>query len=109
MICFAGVNKNKINVITRAEDISKSVAKSLFVESLIDQLCKLLEKDPTKRRRLYLGMCRKLYKMQLIDNTYNIEELAPLRGFYKQALIDALLAPNTRVFTAPPLKYGTSR
>lgn len=98
-----------MNIIHTAQDISTSTAKSLFIESLVDQICKLLEKDPIKRQIIYQAMCNKLYRLNLIDRTYIVEELAPLRGFYQQALIEAILSPETRLLVKPSIKFGSSR
>ncbi|KAK6617529.1 hypothetical protein RUM44_005117 [Polyplax serrata] len=104
-----GLSKKNMNIIHTAQDISTSTAKSLFIESLVDQICKLLEKDPIKRQIIYQAMCNKLYRLNLIDRTYIVEELAPLRGFYQQALIEAILSPETRLLVKPSIKFGSSR
>lgn len=35
---------------------------------------------------LFLAICDKLHELKLIDNSYNMIELEPLRGQYQQAL-----------------------
>ena len=47
--------------------------------------------------------------MHLVEATYNLEELAPLRGFYQQALLDAIITPTTRILPSPSFKLGSSR
>lgn len=76
---------------------ARSSANSIFVESLIDQLCKFLEKDPLRQRKIYEVICAKLFEMKLIENTYPIEELASLRGVYQQALV-SWISTDSRIY-----------
>jgi translation initiation factor 2-alpha kinase 1 len=59
---------------------------SLLVESLIQQLCTLLETDPKKSNLLYKKICERLYKMNLIDNSYAMSEFENMRFQFQSAL-----------------------
>lgn len=82
---------------------------SLFIESIIDQVCKLLEKDPHRQRKIYEVICTKLSEMHLIDETYQIEELASLRAHYQQALVSLITSPDTRTYKMSSLQLEWSR
>lgn len=81
----------------------------MFIESIVDQVCKLLEKDPLRQRKIYEVICAKLFEMQLIDETYRVEELASLRAHYQQALVSLITAPDSRSYNISPLKLEWSR
>ncbi|CAK9801674.1 Eukaryotic translation initiation factor 2-alpha kinase 1 [Anthophora plagiata] len=59
---------------------------SLLIQSLIHQLCILLEGDSVCRNKLYFAICDRLYELKLIDRSYNMIEFEPLRGQYQRAL-----------------------
>lgn len=59
---------------------------SLLVESLVQQLCTLLEPDSIKATKLYNVICEKLYEMKLIDESYSMEEFEVMRNRYQKAL-----------------------
>lgn len=47
---------------------------SLLVESLVQQLCTMLDSDPGRSHQLYHTICKQLHQMNLIDNTYAMGE-----------------------------------
>lgn len=47
---------------------------SLLVESLVQQLCTMLDPDPYRSHNLYHTICKQLHQMNLIDNTYAMGE-----------------------------------
>lgn len=51
-----------------------STPVSLLVESLVQQLCIMLEPDPNSSSHLYHNICEQLHKMNLIDKTYEMGE-----------------------------------
>ncbi|XP_017758254.1 PREDICTED: eukaryotic translation initiation factor 2-alpha kinase 1-like isoform X2 [Eufriesea mexicana] len=63
-----------------------TTSTSLLIESLIQQLCVLFEEDLVCRNKLYFAICDKLHELKLIDSSYNMIELEPLRDQYQQAL-----------------------
>ncbi|XP_026285032.1 eukaryotic translation initiation factor 2-alpha kinase 1-like [Frankliniella occidentalis] len=72
------------------QSLTRFSPTSLLVESLIDQLCKLMEKDSGKQKKLYHVICERLHQMQLIDDTYTIEEFQFMRSHYQKALYQLL-------------------
>lgn len=76
----------EINVIDRISKNRASTPISLLVQSLIQQLCSLLEKDQQKSSTLYELICQKLYQMNLIDNSYQMSEFETMRSQYQRAL-----------------------
>lgn len=72
---------------------------SLLVESLIEHLCRLLEKDPTNQQNLYKAICGKLHQMKLIDHTYRLEEFESLRSHYQKALLHLVSVAKSTVAT----------
>ncbi|KAG6453987.1 eukaryotic translation initiation factor 2-alpha kinase 1 isoform X2 [Manduca sexta] len=59
---------------------------SLLVQSLVKQLCTLLEKDTLKANQLYNTICEKLHSMKLIDDSYAMGEFEAMRSQYQRAL-----------------------
>ncbi|GAB0086074.1 eukaryotic translation initiation factor 2-alpha kinase 1 [Sergentomyia squamirostris] len=59
---------------------------SLLVESLLQQLCHLIEVDPMKSQRLYRSICEQLQQMNLIDDTWSMGEFEAMRSQYQKAL-----------------------
>ncbi|PSN54772.1 hypothetical protein C0J52_01990 [Blattella germanica] len=53
-------------------DANKLSPTSLLVESLVEELCKLLSRNSQQQKKLYDLICGKLYQMKLIDN-YKLE------------------------------------
>lgn len=68
------------------QSISHFTPVSLLIQSLIKQLCKLLGKTPGQQQRLYTVICHKLHQMNLIDQSYNVEEFEFMRSHYQRAL-----------------------
>ncbi|CAG5048269.1 unnamed protein product [Parnassius apollo] len=70
-------------------DIVNSTATtpiSLLVQSLVKQLCSLLEKDINSANQLYNKICEKLHSMNLIDDSYAMGEFEVMRSQYQRAL-----------------------
>ncbi|XP_058832900.1 eukaryotic translation initiation factor 2-alpha kinase 1-like [Topomyia yanbarensis] len=63
-----------------------STPVSLLVESLVQQLCGLLETDPTRAKELYSKICERLHAINLIDETYAMGEFEMMRSQYQKAL-----------------------
>nr|XP_021195110.2 eukaryotic translation initiation factor 2-alpha kinase 1 [Helicoverpa armigera] len=59
---------------------------SLLVQSLVKQLCSLLEKDSLRANQLYNTICEKLHSMNLIDDSYAMGEFEAMRSQYQRAL-----------------------
>lgn len=59
---------------------------SLLVESLIQQFCTMIEPDPELSSNLYTAICKQLYQMNLIDETYSMGEFELMRNQYRRAL-----------------------
>lgn len=63
-----------------------TTTSSLLIVSLVKQLCILFEDDSVCRNELYIAICNKFRELKLIDGSYNVMELEPLRSQYQQAL-----------------------
>ena len=63
-----------------------STPVSLLVESLVQQLCMMLENDPKRSMSLYHTICERLHAMNLIDETYAMGEFEMMRSQYQRAL-----------------------
>lgn len=59
---------------------------SLLVESLLQQLCSLLEADTKRSQMLYKSICEQLQQMNLIDDTWEMGEFEAMRSQYQRAL-----------------------
>ncbi|KAG8247361.1 Eukaryotic translation initiation factor 2-alpha kinase [Homalodisca vitripennis] len=78
-----------------SEDVQQFCPSSLLVESLIGQLCKLIEKEPKHQKQLYLKICKKLHQMKLIDESYELEEFESMRSYYQKALYHLVSVAKT--------------
>lgn len=58
---------------------------SLLVESLVQQLCTMLDSDPCRSHHLYHTICAQLHQMNLIDNTYNMGEFEVNDRFFERS------------------------
>lgn len=60
---------------------------SLLVESLIQQLCTVLETDSKKSSALYHLICERLYELNMIDESYGMSEFENMRLQFQQSLL----------------------
>lgn len=78
---------------------------SLLVESLVQQLCSMIEPDQTRAEQLYSTICNQLHRMNLIDETFKMGEFDVMRSQYQRALYQ--LATVARGHTDVPLNLQT--
>lgn len=64
---------------------------SLLIESLVQQLCSMLDPDPTGSAQLYNTICMQLHSMNLIDETYLMSEFDLMRSQYQRALYQLVM------------------
>lgn len=74
-------NRNNIN-----DEKSKQIVKMVFrkpvattpisilIESLVKNLCTMIEKDEQRAKKIYINICNKLFEMKLIDESYQMTE-----------------------------------
>lgn len=74
---------------------------SLLVESLVQQLCSMIEPNQTNAEHLYKTICNQLHRMNLIDDTFKMGEFDVMRSQYQRALYQ--LATVARGQTEIPL------
>ncbi|XP_055314285.1 eukaryotic translation initiation factor 2-alpha kinase 1-like [Sitodiplosis mosellana] len=63
-----------------------SAPVSLLVESLVQQLCSMIEPDQSNAENLYKTICKQLHRMNLIDETFKMGEFDVMRSQYQRAL-----------------------
>ncbi|XP_051171057.1 eukaryotic translation initiation factor 2-alpha kinase 1-like isoform X2 [Leptopilina boulardi] len=85
-----------------------SSATSLLIESLLQQLCTMLEKCPSRRKKLYFAICNKLHEMKLIDNSYHVSDFEMIRNHYQQALYHLVSAARVSIRKEPILDISSS-
>lgn len=69
-----------------ATQTKTSAPVSLLVESLVQQLCSMIETEPARADKLYKTICKQLHHMNLIDETYAMGEFDVMRSQYQRAL-----------------------
>lgn len=93
------LKETKNNKKTAAKDDPASVVSkptpvttpvSILIESLVKQLCNVYEKDDKKADIIYRLICDKLFKMNLIDESYNMNEFEGIRSQYQNAFYHLL-------------------
>ncbi|XP_036140373.1 eukaryotic translation initiation factor 2-alpha kinase 1 isoform X2 [Monomorium pharaonis] len=84
-------NQNNGEVAQRtARQQAMTQATGVLIESLLQQLCAMLEGDKVHRNKLYSDICDKLYELQLLNDTYNTVEFDVLKGRYQRAFYQFL-------------------
>lgn len=63
---------------------------SILIESLVQHLCNVYEKDSRKATDMYKFICSTLFRMDLIDESYNMKEFEGMRSQYQNALFRLL-------------------
>lgn len=63
---------------------------SILIESLVKHLCSVYEKDNKKADFVYNFICDKLFKMNLLDESYNMNEFEGIRSQYQKAFYHLL-------------------
>nr|QHN73775.1 eukaryotic intiation factor 2 alpha kinase [Chironomus ramosus] len=114
---FDGVrSKDELTSLTRASTRlmdnglqSRIAAKastpvSLLVESLVQQLCALLEADPERSMELYETICERLHAVNLIDETYSMGEFEMMRSQYQKALYQLVSIARGQNLPVPSLE-----
>uniref|UniRef100_A0A0P6IX89 non-specific serine/threonine protein kinase n=1 Tax=Aedes aegypti TaxID=7159 RepID=A0A0P6IX89_AEDAE len=114
---FDGVrSKDELTSLTRASTRlmdnglqSRIAAKastpvSLLVESLVQQLCALLEADPERSKELYETICERLHAVNLIDETYSMGEFEMMRSQYQKALYQLVSIARGQNLPVPSLE-----
>ncbi|XP_018317462.1 eukaryotic translation initiation factor 2-alpha kinase 1 isoform X3 [Mycetomoellerius zeteki] len=86
--CLDDNDNENGSIAPRERQITRST--SILIESLLRQLCNLLEEDKVRRNKLYHMICDKLHQLRLINDTYNTSEFEMLRGQYQHALFHML-------------------
>lgn len=69
--------------------IRKTVATtpiSILIESLVKNLCTMIETDEKRAVKIYNIICSKLHEMKLIDESYRMTEFEGMRHQYERAL-----------------------
>lgn len=79
---------------------------SLLVQSLVKQLCSLLEQDTIRAQQLYNTICEKLHSMNLIDDSYAMGEFEVMRSQYQRALYQLVqVATGSEIPITLPAKW----
>ncbi|OWR41489.1 eIF 2a kinase [Danaus plexippus plexippus] len=83
---------------------------SLLVQSLVKQLCSLLEKDVSRANTLYNTICEKLHSMNLIDDSYSMGEFEVMRSQYQRALYQLVtVASGSEIPITLPVTWPINR
>lgn len=59
---------------------------SLLVESLLHQLCSMIESDAARADNLYQTVCKQLHRINLIDESYLMSEFDVIRSQFQRSL-----------------------
>lgn len=63
---------------------------SILIESLVQHLCNVYERDSRKATDMYKFICSTLFRMNLVDESYNMNEFEGMRSQYQNALYQLL-------------------
>lgn len=69
---------------------SMSIPVSLLIESLVKNICTIYESDQQKAENMYKVICDKLYNMNLLGESYSMNEFEGMRSQYQRALMQLL-------------------
>jgi translation initiation factor 2-alpha kinase 1 len=74
---------SSVGVISKRSTVSTPI--SILIESLVKNLCSIYASDAEKVTKTYNLICDKLFKMNMIDESYNMNEFEGMRAAYQQA------------------------
>ncbi|RZC37624.1 serine/threonine-protein kinase ifkC [Asbolus verrucosus] len=81
--CESSESNNSVNVISKYVKVSTPI--SILIESLVKNLCNIYESDSEKVTMMYNLICDRLFKMNMIDESYNMDEFEGMRAAYQKA------------------------
>ncbi|XKL63554.1 hypothetical protein PGB90_005918 [Kerria lacca] len=79
---------------------------SLLIESLVEYICTLVEKEVPSQKKLYFTICQKLHELRLIDDSYLIKDFDFIRINYQKELYRLLavaksVSPTIQRYNVP--------
>lgn len=74
---------SSINIISKHFKVSTPI--SILIESLVKNLCSIYEQDSEKVTAIYNLICSKLFQMNMIDESYHMQEFEGMRIEYQKA------------------------
>lgn len=80
--------EDSVIVLNKTPKVSTPI--SILIESLVKNLCSVYETDNKKAKLMYKLICDKLYKMHLIDESYQMNEFESIRSQYENAFFHLL-------------------
>ena len=79
------------NQLYKHRPITKQHSSQIVWQSVLQHLCTLYEPiDQHRRQLLFVSICSSLEKLNLMEPTYKIDELSPLRSHYSHAFVRLL-------------------
>ncbi|XP_070165711.1 eukaryotic translation initiation factor 2-alpha kinase 1 isoform X2 [Polyergus mexicanus] len=78
-------------------------SSGVVIQSLVKQICFILEKDKARRNKLYYDICDQLHKLQIIDRSCNMMEFERLREKYEHALYQLIKIAHSANGSENPL------
>lgn len=96
-------SKQIIKMVARTSVASTPV--SLLIESLVKNLCTIFENDDERAKKIYNIICSQLFKLNLIDESYQMPEFEGIRSQYQKALYQLVTAARNgdESITGPPI------
>ncbi|XP_060518124.1 interferon-induced, double-stranded RNA-activated protein kinase-like [Cylas formicarius] len=108
----SGTSEDEENDFRREGDVSQSMCiatrpkvstpVSLLIESLIQNMVNIYETDTKKASVMYKVVCDKLFKMELIDESYKMGEFEGMRSEYQRAFFHLISSVKNGDVTIPP-------
>ncbi|XP_056635791.1 probable serine/threonine-protein kinase ifkC isoform X1 [Diorhabda sublineata] len=83
-------NETKPQSVCIVSKPSISTPVSILIESLIKKICMIYETDNQQAEIMYKVICDKLYDMNLIGESYTMNEFESIRSQYQRALLHLL-------------------
>lgn len=75
--------KPNTSLVSKRPKVSTPI--SILIESLVKNLCSIYESDSEKVAKMYNLICDRLFQMNLIDESYHMNEFESMRAAYQQA------------------------
>lgn len=96
-------SKQIIKMVARTSVASTPV--SLLIESLVKNLCTIFENNDDRAKKIYNIICSQLFKLNLIDESYQMPEFEGIRSQYQKALYQLVTAARNgdESVTGPPI------
>lgn len=84
-----------------------STRVSILIESLVRSICSIYETDPQEANKLYKKICDKLFTMNMIDESFKMDEFEGIRSQFQTGFIHLITSNmNNKHLSLKPIRHN---